>query len=338
MKEAYQQLQSILSQADHILVLQADNPDGDSLGSALALEAILLEMGKHVTLVCAIDMPAHLKYLQGWDRVTKDVPSSFDATIIVDTSTETLFDTASDRPAFSWIKTKPVIVLDHHTTSSGLSFATVSIVEPVVATGELIYNIAEALNWPLPLDACELLATSILSDSMGLTTDSTTADSFRVMANLVERGVDLAKLDAARRELMKKEPELIAYKGALLQRVEFSLEGKLASVVIPWEEIERYSSLYNPTMLVIDDMRMTVGVCLAIGYKVYNDGKITAKIRANYGYPIAAQLAEAFGGGGHPYAAGFKHLDGESLATIKLKVNQQAEALLQQLHHENRVR
>lgn len=326
----YSEAQSLIDAAKHLLVLQADNPDGDSLGSALALEAILLEMGKTVTLVCAIDMPAHLKYLSGWDRVTKEVPQQFDATIIVDSSTETLFESTSDRPQFSWIKTKPVLVLDHHTSSKGLSFATVSIVEPFVATGELIYSLATALHWPLPLDACELLATAILSDSMGLTTDSTTAHSFRVMADLVDKGVDLAKLDAARRELMKKEPELISYKGELLQRVVFSVNGKVASVVIPWKEIERYSPLYNPSMLVIDDMRMTVGVALAIGYKQYNDGKITAKIRANYGYPIAAKVAENFGGGGHPYAAGFKILDSTPIEEVKKSVNTVVESLLKE--------
>ena len=328
----YSDLDEIIKSAQHIIVMQADNPDGDSLGSSLALEAILTELGKTVTLVCAVDMPAHLRYLSGWDRVTKDVPTVFDTTIIVDTSTPTLFENVNKTRGFEWIKTKPVIVIDHHTESdTTLDFANVSIIEPVVATSELIHNIAIELEWPLPVDACEMMATSIMSDSLGLTTSSTTPDSFRVMADLVERGVDLAKLDAARRELMKKEPKLIPYKGQLLQRVEFSGQGRIATVVIPWKEIEEYSSLYNPTMLVLDDMRMTVGVDVAIGYKVYSDGKITAKIRCNYGKSIANDLAVQFGGGGHPYAAGFKILDGTPITTIKEKVIEIASNLLDEL-------
>jgi phosphoesterase RecJ-like protein len=329
----YSDLDEIIKSAHHIIVMQADNPDGDSLGSSLALEAILTELGKTVTLVCAVDMPAHLKYLSGWDRVKKDVPTVFDATIIVDTSTPTLFENVNKTRGFEWIKTKPVVVIDHHTESdTTLDFANVSLIEPVVATSELIHNIAIELNWPLPVDACEMMATSIMSDSLGLTTSSTTPDSFRVMADLVERGVDLAKLDAARRELMKKEPKLIPYKGQLLQRVEFSSQGRIATVVIPWKEIEEYSSLYNPTMLVLDDMRMTVGVDVAIGYKVYSDGKITAKIRCNYGKAIANDLAVEFGGGGHPYAAGFKILDGTPITTIKEKVIEIASKLLDELN------
>jgi phosphoesterase RecJ-like protein len=253
----------------------------------------------------------------------------FDLTIIVDTSTDTLFESANKTRGFEWIKTKPVIVLDHHTESdTTLSFASISIIEPVVATSELIHNIAVELDWPLPLDACDMMAMSIMSDSMGLTTSSTTPDSFKVMADLVQRGVNLAKLDAARRQLMKKEAKLIPYKGQLLQRIKFDGDGRIASVIIPWREIEEYSSLYNPTMLVIDDMRMTIGVDIAIGYKVYNDGKITAKIRCNYGKAIANDLAVQFGGGGHPYAAGFKILDGTTIDIIKHRVNEAAVKLL----------
>jgi bifunctional oligoribonuclease and PAP phosphatase NrnA len=304
----YKQVKEIVSSAKHIVVLQADNPDGDSLGSSLALEAVLTELGKVVTLVCAVDTPAHLRYLPGWDRVVKDIPTQFDATIIVDTSTETLFENTQKTRGYEWIKTKPVIVIDHHNGSPGISFATINIVEPVVATSEIIHAIAVDLEWPLPVDACEMMAISIMSDSLGLTTSSTTPNSFRVMADLVERGVDLAKLDTARRELMKKEPKLIPYKGELLQRVTFEGEGRIASIVIPWKEIEEYSPIYNPTMLVMDDMRMTVGVEIAIGYKVYANGRITGKIRCNYGSPMANDIAVQFGGGGHAYAAGFKIL------------------------------
>jgi bifunctional oligoribonuclease and PAP phosphatase NrnA len=330
----YSQVKDVVSTAKHIIILQADNPDGDSLGSSLALEAIFTEMGKIVTLVCAVDTPAHLRYLSGWDRVVKDIPTTFDITVIVDTNTETLFENAQKTRGFEWVKTKPVIVLDHHTDSPGLSFATISIVEPVVATSELIHEIAVELGWPLPVDACEMMAISIMSDSLGLTTSSTTPNSFRVMADLVERGVDLAKLDAARRELMKKEPKLIPYKGELLKRVVFDGDGRVASIVIPWKEIEEYSPIYNPTMLVIDDMRMTVGVAIAIGYKVYSDGKITAKIRCNYGYAIANDLALQFGGGGHPYAAGFKILDGTPIDKLKIAVTSAAAELLDKIRLE----
>ena len=332
----YTELQAVIDAAKTIVVMQADNPDGDSLGSSLALEAIFSEMGKTVYLVCAVNIPDYLKYLNGWSRVQKDIPHQFDATIIVDNSTETLFENYDASDTFAWIKSKPVVIIDHHTESSGISYADVTCIEEAVSTGELIYRIAQAQQWPLPLDACEMIAVSIMSDSVGLVSDATTPQSIRVMADLVERGVSLAKLDDARRELMRKDPVLIPFKGELLQRVEYFCDGRLATVTVTWPEIERYSPLYNPTMLVIDDMRLIVGVRVAIGYKIYKDGKITGKIRCNYGVTIAGDLASAFGGGGHEYSAGFKITDGRALEDVKRAVALKTTELLDALkEHES---
>jgi phosphoesterase RecJ-like protein len=332
----YGEVNKLVEEAKHIVVLQADNPDGDSLGSALALEAIFSEMGKKVTLACAVDIAQHLRFMSGWDRVQKDIPKDADLFIAVDVSTETLFEHYENNGQMAWAKTKPFVVLDHHTETDGLSYATLSIIEPVVATSELLYKIAQELDWPLPVDACEMMAMSIMSDSLGLTTDATTPTSFRVMADLVEKGVNLAKLDQARRELMRKEPILIPYKGKLLERVEFDSSGRIASVVITWAEIERYSPLYNPSMLVIDDMRLVVGVDIAIAYKVYADGKITAKIRCNFGRAIGSDLASAFGGGGHPYASGFKITNGRKLEDVHADVIKKANELLDLLSGDQR--
>ena len=330
----YKALKDVIDNANHIVILQADNPDGDSLGSALALEAIFSEMQKRTTLVCAVDIAAHLKYLEGWSRVQKDIPHDADAIIIVDTSTETLFELYEKNGQLAWIKTKPIVVIDHHTETSGISYATESIIEEAVATSEIIHRIAIELDWPLPLDACEMMAVSIMSDSLGLITDSTTPNSFMVMGDLVRRGASLARLDEARRALMRKEPILVPFKGQLLERVAFDESGRVATVVVTWKEIEKYSPLYNPSMLVIDDMRMVVGVDVAIAYKVYNDGKITAKIRCNFGKPIASDLAIHFGGGGHPYASGFKITNGRNLEDIQREVIIKCNELLNALERE----
>ncbi len=331
----FETLGASVNDANHVLVLQADNPDGDSLGSALALEAIFSEMGKKVTLACAVDIAAHLKHMNGWDRVQKELPRDFDISIVVDTSSENLFELYEKDANFSFVKTKPMYVIDHHSETGGLSYAAETYNLEAVATGEAIYKIARELNWPLPLDGCEFMAMAIMSDSLGLTTDSTTPTSIRTIADLVENGVSLAKLENARRELMRKDPVLIGYKGELLQRVKIDESGRIASVHIPWMEIERYSPLYNPSMLVIDDMRLTEGVDLAIAYKIYKDGKITAKIRCNYGKPIGGKLAAHFGGGGHPYASGFKIMNKRKLTELHAEVIKEANRLLDALTDED---
>src|SRR5690606_3664626 len=147
--------------------------------------------------------------------------------------------------------------------------------------------------------------------------DGTSARSIQIISELVERGVSLTKLDNARRSMIRKSPELVHYKGRLLQRVEYFNDNRVATVTIPWKEIEQYSPLYNPSVLVIDDMRLSEGTEVAVAFKVYKDGKVTAKIRSNYGYPVAGRLAEAFGGGGHAYASGFKVTDGRPFEDVK---------------------
>src|SRR3989344_3943170 len=151
-----------------------------------------------------------------------------------------------------------------------------------------------------------MLSISILSDSLGLISEGTWARSIHIIAELVDNGVKLAELENARREMMRKSIELIRYKGKLLERIEYYADNRIATVTIPWAEIEKYSHAYNPSMLVIDDMRLTEGTDVAIAFKTYKDGKVTAKIRCNYDRNIAGDLAAHFGGGGHPYAAGFK--------------------------------
>jgi bifunctional oligoribonuclease and PAP phosphatase NrnA len=328
-------IQTILKDAKTIVIIQADNPDGDSLASSLALEQILHDMGKEPHMFCGIDMPAHLKYLSGWDRVVKDIPHQFDASIIVDCSTRTLLETADKTGQLAWIAAKPCIVIDHHSTEATIDFAKVLINQSqAVSTGEIIYELAKELDWKLDLHAMTMIAVSILSDSLGLMSEGTSARSIHIIAELVEGGVNLAGLETKRRELMRKSVELTRYKGLLLQRVEYFSDDRVATITIPWDEIEKYSNAYNPSMLVLDDMRMTENTDVAIAFKEYKDRRVTGKIRANYGVNIANKIAEHFGGGGHPYAAGFKVLDGRPLHEIKSECIKVATELLDNLKQE----
>lgn len=326
--EESSKIRELLADVSKVVLVQPDNPDTDSLASALALEQILHELGKDPLIYSGIDLPSYLRFLSGSDRVTNELPGEFDLSIIIDTSSDTLLGQLKANGQRGRLAARPCIIMDHHATQPSIDFASVILNKPAVATGEIIYELAVQLKWPLNLAAKKMLAIAILSDSLGLTSEGTTARSVHIIGELVEGGVNLAELDNARRETMRREPELIGYKGRLLQRVEFYGNGQVAFLSIPWEEIEKYSPLYNPPMLVLDDMRLAKGVAVAICLKVYPSGKITAKIRSNYGYPIAGQLAERFGGGGHAYASGFKLENAPPLETLKVKIIEAAVSLL----------
>jgi phosphoesterase RecJ-like protein len=323
-------IKEYIDASTRIVIVQADNPDADSLGSALALEHILGDLGKEPLLYCAVDMPTYLRYMAGWDRVSKDLPQQFDLSIIVDASTMTLLERLTESGEAKWLGVKPCIVLDHHAVvEQPITFATLTINDSSRASaGELIYLLAQQLEWQVSLAAQEFLMSSILGDTQGLSNDLASPQTYRVMADMIEAGVSRPKLEELRREYSKMPPTIYMYKATLIQHTELSDDGYVASVTVPQLEINEYSPLYNPGPLIQGDMLQTSGVRVAIVFKKYDDGKITAAIRCNSGFGIAADLAGHFNGGGHPYASGFKITDGRDFNQLKQECLEKASELL----------
>ena len=302
----FEQAKKLIDDAKTIMVIQAENPDGDSLGSSLALEAILSDLGKKVSLYCDVEMPKYLRYFAGWDRVTQNFDTNADLAIIVDTTSDTLIGKALQIPGGRhFLETTPVLVIDHHSeTAPTLSFDHTLLIEDAASSTQVIYKLAELSEWKIDADAAEHLLGGLLSDTLGLSTQSVNEAVYLTASKLSALGAVPSAIEERRREFMKKPAEILAYKGQLLSRIEYFLDGKLALIHIPWEEIQQYSDRYNPSVLVLDEMRLVEGVEIGVAIKTYPDGKATGKLRANL--PIAEQIAGYFGGGGHVYASGFR--------------------------------
>ena len=328
-----QQISDLLQSAQRVVILQADNPDADSLGSALALEHILGDMGKEPLLYCGVDIPGYLHHVEGWDRVQKDLPNQFDASIIVDTSTISLFEKLTHSGEKGWLAAKPCLVLDHHAeVQNEIPFATVMLNDfSRSSTGELIYWLARQLDWPLSVPAQANLMTAILGDTQGLSNQLTSADTYRAMAAMTEAGVDRPALEEARRLTNKMPVSIFRYKAELLKRTELVSDGRLALVTISQAEINQYSPLYNPAPLIQPDTLQTAGVQASVVLKQYDSGRITAAIRCNHGAGIAGELAEHFGGGGHAYASGFRVENGKPFNEVKSECIRFATELLDKL-------
>ncbi len=333
MYEQAKQIGELVGAADKIVIVQADNPDADSLGSALALEHILGDLGKEPYLYCGVDMPGYLRYMAGWDRVDSTLPVLFDASIIVDASTMTLLEKLTQSGHERRLAGKPCLVLDHHeTVDNPVPFATVTVNDSKRASaGELIYLLAQQLEWPLSKEAQTCLMSSILGDTQGLTNQLASAETYRIVAAFIEAGVSRPELEELRRSYSKMPPEIYRYKAELINRTAFTDDGRVASLAIPQDEISRYSPLYNPAPLIQNDMLQTTGVEVAIVFKHYADGKVTAAIRCNPTAPVGGKLAQHFGGGGHVFASGFKVTDGRAFDTIKDECLGQAALLLDKL-------
>ena len=301
----YEEVKRLINDAKSIVIIQAENPDGDSLGSSLALEEILGDLGKTVSMYCPVEIPKYLRYFTGWDRVGLELDKTADLAIIVDTSADVLLTKVLDTPGNRhYLESHPVIVVDHHLTKSTLSFNHTPVFETAISTSEVLFRISTELGWSVNERAAEHLLGAQLADSLGLSIQTVSPESYRIAASLTELGAHVSVIEERRREFMKKSQEILKYKGELIGRIEYFLDGRLAVVHIPWEDIQAYSDQYNPSVLVLDEMRLVEHVDVAVAIKTYPDGKATGKLRSNL--PISETIAGYFGGGGHPYAAGFR--------------------------------
>ena len=304
----YSVFSEFMKDKNRICVIQAENPDGDSLGSAIALDYLLGD--REVSLYCPVDVPKYLRYFTDWSRVTNEFDFKADGYIIVDTAAEVLLSKLLDDSAIkNRLYNVPVLVIDHHETPDDLNFPHESIIEVRPACAELIYSIAKEQGIEINVEAAEAIFQGILSDTLGLTSSSVTAETFEIAADLTRLGAKISVLEDRRREFMKKSPRILDYKADLIKRIEYSLDGELATVHIPWDDIREYSDEYNPNVLILEEMRLVEGVKVAVAVKTYPDGKVTGKIRTASEAPIAEKIAGYFGGGGHPQAAGFRTYD-----------------------------
>ncbi|MBR2641039.1 DHH family phosphoesterase [Candidatus Saccharibacteria bacterium] len=304
----YSLFTDFLNEKSKICIIQAENPDGDSLGSAIALDYLLTD--KEISLYCPVDIPKYLRYFKDWSRVTNEFDFKADGYIIVDTAAQILLSKLLDDTAIrNRLYSAPVLVIDHHETPDDIEFPHESIIEVRPACAELIYDIAKEQKLEINKETAEAIFQGILSDTLGLTSASVTADTFRIAAELTDLGANVSELEDRRREFMKKSPRILDYKADLIKRIEYSLDGTLATVHIPWDDIREYSDEYNPNVLILEEMRLVEGVRVAVAIKTYPDGKVTGKIRTSIDAPVADKIAGYFGGGGHPFASGFRTYD-----------------------------
>ena len=316
----YDKFKEFLKDKQKICIIQAENPDGDSLGSAIALDYLLGD--KVISMYCPVDIPKYLHYFEDWSRVTNEFDWKADGYIIVDTAAEVLLSKLLDDTAIrNRLYSAPVLVIDHHETEDDLQFPHETIIEVLPSCTNVIYRVAKACDLKIGKEAAEAIFQGLLSDTLGLTSATVTAETFETAAELTKLGADVSELEDKRREFMKKSPRILDYKADLIKRIEYSLDGALATVHIPWDDIAEYSQEYNPNVLILEEMRLVEGVRVAAAVKTYPDGKVTGKIRTSTDAPIAEQVAGYFGGGGHAFAAGFRTYDTTYEEVVRELVN-----------------
>ncbi len=273
------------------------SPDGDTLGSCLALRDALIEMGKEAVVVCPDGVPSYLAFLTGADTVvgTDGIEPPKEAVIYVDCADhkrtgalQTVLETATYQ-----------FCIDHHGTNPRQS-KDGDWVEDVSATGELILQLLETLNVPVTHGIAVALYTAISTDTGNFAYSNTTPEAFLAAAKLMSHDIDLPELNRILfREMPLRKAKLIAY---TLGHMELSPDGKLNLCAIPRTVLDEFGANKEDCEGLIDHLRDIDTVEAACVLRE-SDGVVRVSMRSKRACDVAA-VAKRFGGGGHLHAAG----------------------------------
>lgn len=288
---------SLLQEKDDFTLIAHVSPDGDTLGSSLALYHALLKMGKKAQIVCQNSVPMVYAYLPGSDSFCQ--PEQAEQTpyvICVDCAAidrlgtaEKLFRGASH-----------TVNIDHHATNAG--YADDNCVRDTAAAGEIVFDLLEILD-QIDAESASCLYTAIMTDTGNFAYSNTTSDTLRIAAELLEDGADNEMINRyVYRTVPFRKAKLL---GIALSRMELYCDGKLGVIRLTQEDLRQAGATSEDTEGVIDHVRDVDTVELALMIREAaqpNTGKISMRSKL---YADVSLIAEKMGGGGHKHAAGY---------------------------------
>jgi phosphoesterase RecJ-like protein len=277
-------------------------PDGDGLGSQLALADALERQGKQVRLVITSRMPARYEFLDRAGRIERFTPpgtawQDAEAVIVLDTGTWKQLD---EFGPFLARLTVPKVVIDHHQTQDNLG--ALRLVDTTAeATGRLVYEAILALNGEVPEAAADLLFAAVAMDTGWFRHANTTAATFDLAAGLVRAG---AKPEALYEQLFEQNTlGRSKLMGLVLERLQVTAEGRVAYTEIHREDYARTGALPPDSEDLVNYTRNLAGVQVGLLFMEQPRGGIKVSFRSRPPVNVA-QVAEHFGGGGHKLASG----------------------------------
>ena len=302
-----------LRQAKNILVATHVFPDGDALGSLLALGNILESLGKEVYLYCEQSASHLYDFMPGCEKVQNQFPElkSFDAAVAVDCGDRYRLGHAANN--FDAIH--PFIVIDHH--AGHKEFGDISWVEPDRSSaGEMIFDLAMALGADISYDAAYCLFAAIVSDTGSFKYESTSAYTFEVASQLLSRGV--IPSDVAGKLFDNYSVNRLHLLEKVLGSLELYDSGTIAMISATHAMFAESGAKREDTEDFINLPRALRSVKVAAFFKETENGYIKVSLRAK-GECDVSQVATKFGGGGHRNAAGYSK-DDSTIAEVRTEL------------------
>jgi bifunctional oligoribonuclease and PAP phosphatase NrnA len=296
------ELVETLDQAKRVFLATHVYPDGDALGSLLALADGLEAMGKEVFRYGQESASYIYDFLPDVDRLETELPGSlekFDCAVALDCGDRYRLGREMER----LLTIRPLLVVDHH--AGHRSFGDLSWVEPERgSTGEMVYDLLQHLGGKLSWKAAYCLYTAIVSDTGSFKYSSTTADTFRVARELVQLGVKPAEV--AGNLFDNYTVNRLHLLTEVLGTMQLYAKEQIAIITVNRAMFARTNTSAMDTENFINYPRALASVKVAVFIKEVEDGLISASLRSKGTQYDVALVAAALGGGGHRNAAGFK--------------------------------
>jgi len=277
------------------LILLHQKPDGDAIGSAVAMGKGLKKLNKTVDYY--IDMPLEDKLLF-FDEIkcfNQSLKDSYDVIIFLDCSTSSFAFSPAEMPA---AKTK--LVIDHH--KSNAHYGDLNFVEITGATAEIVFRILKGLQVVFDDEMADAIFTGITTDTGSFQFSNVTVDTHLIASELYAIKSNYAHL--SKRLHTQKNIDQMKMTGAAIHSLEILDSMPIAMMILDQDTIVKYGGNINITEDVANLGQNTIGVSITALLKEIDAGQYRVSLRAKYPFDIH-EIALKYGGGGHERAAGF---------------------------------
>jgi phosphoesterase RecJ-like protein len=299
----------ILKNHERLFLASHKDPDGDAIGSLLALGLTLMLSGKEVVLFNEGPVSNCLASLKGAGKIVNNFSQlkEFDAFIVLDCgSLERVGRISSYLSA-----RKPLINIDHHKNNT--RFGDLNLVEPNSSSvGEIIYRLIKSAGLPLNLDIAENIFVAIQTDTGSFRYDNTTKETFTIAGEMMAWGV--SPWEVSRKVINKYTLKQVGVLESALKTIELHHSGKVVIMTVTQQMISGEEADDFDSEKFLDYIRFLSGVEIGVLIREIGDKFYKFNMRSNDWVDVA-DLAVHFGGGGHPRAAAF--IREGSLETIK---------------------
>jgi phosphoesterase RecJ-like protein len=308
--DAINRILRILHDHDSFVITSHARPDGDAIGSALALMHLLRPQGKQVTVAFADRIPTMYRCLPGIERIVPDQPLEVPEVAIL------LECDSIERTGFQQIDAGMLVNIDHH--QSGRSFADFNWIDSTAcAVGTMIYDLVIASGEEITPEMASCLYAALLTDTGAFTFASTSATTFAVAGHLLERGADSNSITQA--IYFSNAESKLRLLGSALSNLE--IDGEVAWTFVTGEDMDRASASVEDCEGIVNYLISILGVRAAVFLReLPSGGRFRLNLRSKGGVDVA-EVAERFGGGGHRNASGCT-IDGPLAEAIAVLVGE----------------